>query len=135
MVEPTNYQNVDGIYECIKQQVCFDENIEPLPYDHISNGLVFMKSTGLKDKNGKFIYEGDIIKGYFNDSDSGGTYFRIMTVVYEEKLAAFGFKDSKNYCEFLTTVDFEQQDYEIIGNIYENPELLKKGGDHGMQNI
>lgn len=44
LVCPDNYQNVDAIYECIKQQVSFDEDIKPLPFNHIGNGLIFFFS-------------------------------------------------------------------------------------------
>lgn len=112
MVKPENWQNVDGIYECIKQQVCFDEDIAPLPYDHIGNGLVFMQSTGLKDKNGKLIYEGDIIKDLIVPEHP---------YIVEWFKGAFKLKStvSNSYLKFDTT----QQ--EVIGNIYENPELLE----------
>lgn len=44
MVEPKNWQNVDAIFECLKQQVCFDENIAP--YQTIEmNGYLLRKNA------------------------------------------------------------------------------------------
>lgn len=71
--------------------------------------------TGLKDKNGKEIYEGDIIK-YFNHR------FRdpiIHEVEYHSEGTSFSIPN------LHTMEDFEPEEgIEIIGNIYENPELL-----------
>ena len=116
MVECTNYQNVDAIFECLKQQVCYNNDISPLPYDHIGNGLVFMQCTGLKDKNGKLIYEGDIIK----------TSKGVANVEYDNTYAYFGLTN------FLTVFSFDNfinEEIEVIGNIYENPELLEVEND------
>jgi uncharacterized phage protein (TIGR01671 family) len=70
--------------------------------------FILMQYTGLKDKNGKDIYEGDICK---ND---GGM---IGEIVFNEFAWMFRWK-SGNYYPF-------GQWCEVIGNIYENPELLK----------
>ena len=110
MVEPTNYENVDSVFECIKQQVCFDSNISPLPYDHIGNGLVFMQCTGLKDKNGKLIYEGDIL----NYSCLAG-YSDIYTCTFNNGSFLIG----------GLLISNTHLKSEVIGNIYENPELLE----------
>ena len=123
MVKPTNYENVDSVFECIKQQVCFDSNISPLPYDHIGNGLVFMQCTGLKDKNGKLIYEGDRCR----NSKSG----EVFNVVWHNPLASFCWQKHEHshiysYGELFRAFDY----YEVIGNIYENPELLEVSNDH-----
>jgi len=67
-----------------------------------------MQYTGLKDKNSKEIYEGDILKIPIGD----GGY---VVVMFEDGM----FKAMKYY-DFLR--DFEP---EVVGNIYENPELLK----------
>ena len=88
-------------------------------------GTKVMQFTGLKDKNGKDIYEGDIM---------GDEYGRVCSVVK--------FKDGSFYHDFtqkekepfyekilanLTTEDEPIRScWKVIGNIYENPELLKQ---------
>lgn len=121
MVEPENWQNVDGIYECIKQQICFDGDIAPLPYDHIGNGLVFMQCTGKKDKNGKLIYEKDIIRFYF-DNDG------IIAVIEWDNDECCFYLNTTDYFKDKYVTDYEivkQEEYEVIGNVYQNPELLE----------
>jgi uncharacterized phage protein (TIGR01671 family) len=68
-----------------------------------------MQYTGLKDKNGKEIYEGDIIK-------SGNGALGVV------KWRHFGFEQ-----DMIKTLGWWviQEDGEVIGNIYENPELLE----------
>ncbi len=85
--------------------------------DHDHEDLVVMQYTGLKDKNGKEIYEGDLL-GIQHKND-----YEIAAVHWGEAewlagvlaLNANLFMDGKAHC-----------DLEIIGNIYENPDLLNK---------
>lgn len=79
--------------------------------------LVLMQSTGLKDKNGKEVFVGDIIKctrgclhEVYIEKEYGGTYFGGMPAVYLKDLR-----------EGYAWTEHE----EIVGNIYENPELLE----------
>ena len=75
-----------------------------------------MQCTGLKDKNGKLIYEGDIVKIFHV---SGTMQGKLFTDVVEWNQLRCRF-DTERYGVFD-----EDDIYEVIGNIYENPELLE----------
>lgn len=71
---------------------------------------------GFDDKNGKNIYETDIVK--FLNQDGGES---IMQVVYYEPNASFVLQNQDNWCHRIELVCKP----EVIGNIDENPELMK----------
>lgn len=76
--------------------------------------VIFMQCTGLKDKNGNLIYEGDIISDDYDNTLVEWSETNCQFLVVEEN---DGIK---------TCYTFEQlQSLEIIGNIYENPELIE----------
>ena len=128
MVEPKNWQNIDSIFGCLKQQVCFDENISLLPYNHIGNGLVFMQCTGLKDKHGRLIFEGDILKGKKDmicSPHSSKMVDKIGVVEIPEGMFVATVRDVKNNCTLFCQYDWNKT--EVIGNIYENKELIDVG--------
>ena len=75
---------------------------------------VILLNTGLKDKNGKEIYEGDIRCGKYYFETEEQTRFQVIK--WDEKNACF-YWDGPEIPGFI--------DVEVIGNIYENPELLK----------
>lgn len=99
-----------------------------LSYDEIAFDEVpasdfnLMQSTGLKDKNGKEIYEGDTVK--FSDCDDD---VYVTPVVWDNNYACFGVSFSGKYpisFDYLEEFYTELKDIEVIGNIYDNQGLL-----------
>ena len=114
-----NKQWVEGFYARIGEE-------NPSAYIIINNGhriRVAHKSisqyTGLTDKNGKKIFEGDIVKGLFS-------YHMPVNSVVCFRDGAFGLLwhrgDVEMYWAFTSICNVE---YEVIGNIHNNPDLVK----------
>ena len=87
-------------------------------YDTDGTIIHLMQFTGLKDKKLKEIYERDILR-FFNETKE----FHIGPVVWREQFSIWsvGLAITEIYPEDLWVKECE---YEIIGNIYENPDLL-----------
>jgi uncharacterized phage protein (TIGR01671 family) len=83
------------------------------------NNLAAMQYVGLKDKNGKKIFEGDII---VSRNTLGGETCGIPTIIYWDKnKKGWGLKNRIHE----TIWYFAIEDFEIIGNRWDNPELLE----------
>ena len=83
---------------------------------------VLMQYTGLKDKNGKEIYEGDILLGRFILDEVEDHIFLSLTEDEKETQSIVFVVDDI----FYPYTNQIPEDLEVIGNIYENPELLSK---------
>ena len=89
----------------------------PLKFEDKRNGedVVLTQSTGLKDKNGKEIFEGDIVQ--FSDS--------LYTVFYDNEKGSYRLKphDDRWNVDYMSNFS-HGGNFEVVGNIYENKEHL-----------
>jgi len=79
--------------------------------------VILMQYTGLKDKNGKEIYEGDILKW-------GNTVSFVVWCLDSWRFNSYMEQGTSNLYDYVNTTT-KKEIAEVIGNIYENPELLK----------
>jgi uncharacterized phage protein (TIGR01671 family) len=121
----------------IKTEKCFDDYIESIRFyiNEIDlcwggicesdcfdfNDVILMQSTGLVDKNGKEIFEGDILCDEGIEQESEFVY---VTVSYREGMWVCD-QITDELCGYGGALNEFNNDYSIIGNIYENPELLE----------
>jgi uncharacterized phage protein (TIGR01671 family) len=89
---------------------------------HLPEDCTLMQYTGLKDKNGKEIFEGDIFNCIYHQDGHTDKY----EVVYHPRWTGFFLRrigECSQTGVHQTVSDVAR--YEVIGNIHENPELLK----------
>lgn len=124
-----NQHRGESILDCMCEQINSDDFYI---YDYAAKidtgiyGLLYKiipetvgQYTGLTDKNGVKIFDGDIVKA-FTRYDTQHT----NAIIYRNGVFWFG---NWNWVEFLDRFRYA----EVIGNIHDNPELLEGGGDNG----
>lgn len=86
--------------------------------------------TGLKDKNGKQIFEGDILSIPFEEDRSpyeeNSIYYEKGEVYFDTERYGW-YVRFREYNDEISLWEYDNTDIEAIGNIYDNPELLKGG--------
>ena len=98
---------------------------QPVGYFFSRGDFEIMQFTGLTDKNGKEIYEGDIIRQTGKHQMTGGNIEKIWEVKWEEDCFKLMDNNPDGVHFLLGFVKNSIMTFEIIGNIYENPELSK----------
>jgi len=88
--------------------------------------LPLMQFTGLLDRNGKEIYEGDIVRGIDNEDEGCGwsSKAKVKGVVEYNIQWGYRFQLKDHTQRILDLYSLQQNTFQVIGNIYENPELL-----------
>lgn len=114
-----NYENRENDSEefYLPPKMLFLESLKSLQKD--SDRFTIEQFTGLKDKNGKEIYEGDIIR-------DGSSVYQVLFGQYEDGLSqqvgiGFYLEQTNGFFQPLC----QNNKFTILGNIHENPELLK----------
>lgn len=118
----TKYKNGDWVYGLLEKH--YDERFEfPAEMrntDGVSGIDVDYKTigqfTGLCDKNGTKIFEGDIVKAV-------GSTLTAVVQYFPEEGAFMLYCKEKHFVDYLGTIEMSK--IEMIGNVFDNPELLK----------
>lgn len=93
-----------------------------LLYNLLRNpNIVKMRCTGLKDKNGKLIYEDDIVRWSLCRGD--GDICENYQIIWRDNCAAFGCLKSNG--DILDMFSQPELKAKVIGNVHENPDLLE----------
>ena len=122
------------VWDKERQAFCVTDMLEFGCIFNLKNGVldlkngkeyyIFQQLTGLLDKNGKEIFEGDIIKCNFPDFGCDKEKFQ-LEVVYSSNTASFGVIILMENGDFYSLSELDWRNFEVVGNVFENPELLK----------
>lgn len=131
----TNPLTEDG--KPIKHLICNGTNI----FNDLIDPDTLCQYTGLTDKDGKKIWENDILRGHGNDKDlskvSFGKFYvidaetlrRVDEVIgwHTEVIETDALSKCEPFCLPMPLTDFyiERSEFEVYGNIFDNPELLE----------
>lgn len=134
--DENNDAMLENVFECMKQQICYDcqnpvlrKIYDRIAYNHIEDGMVFEQCTGLKDKNGKLIYEGDILDFDLSTPRNGGHYRGFIRWEEYNEIIGWVISDMDMVGEWDLRQIAHPNDWmvwgEVIGNIHKNADLLE----------
>lgn len=122
--------SVYSAFESYDDKIINTNYIENFSRDDFDEGYIIVEQyTGLKDKNGKDIYEGDIIDVIFPTKLRGVEEHQIWVCRFGVKRAGFVLNRETNARIFSLTfgeINAKNLAVEVIGNIHENDDLLEK---------
>ena len=89
---------------------------DDIHYKRLPEHIILMQSTGMVDRNGNIIFEGDIVK-MSKDVYSEPTYYEVV----RHRGGAYRLESKQHGCELW----LRHTDCEVVGNVYENKELIE----------
>jgi uncharacterized phage protein (TIGR01671 family) len=102
------FYDTENVYDCLK--------FSQLPATaNLYQDMIWQQFTGLLDKNGKEIYEGDLLEFAYRDD---GKQF-VGEVQYFEKFGSFGVVIDNAFETFQDLIEYDQF-FNVVGNIFEN---------------
>ena len=118
MILPKYLHSIDLLKEQVTERTkCkYTFSLHSIPFDKVE----LLQSTGLKDKNGKEIFEGDVVRQVRTQPTKENETITGVVTMLEGAWSIVN--DNKQLASVLWS---ETAENEIIGNIYENPELLE----------
>lgn len=111
-------KHLDGTW--VEGYLADENHINDGKYEFLIDPETICQYTGLTDKNGKKIWENDILEGHLDD--------KFPEDVTREKVIwhESGWKTEEPGCDNKEYLDkFDTENFEIVGNVYDNPELLE----------
>lgn len=121
-------ETIDGQWVCgdfisIKQrdkELCGIRDYTLLRNAHVCDRSTIGQYTGITDKNGKKIFEGDILEAHFDE------FFPDSATRVSVAWHGAGFVVKQNDTMWDALLPEDREEWEVIGNIYDNPDLLQE---------
>ncbi len=111
-------KHLDGTW--VEGYLADENHINDGKYEFLIDPETICQYTGLTDKNGKKIWEGDILEGHLDDKFPEDVT-RVKVIWHES-----GWKTEEPGCDDKEYLDeFDAENFEVVGNVFDNPELLE----------
>lgn len=134
-------KDLDTHYICGWNYYASENGLEREPFEEEINTDTLCQYTGLTDKNGRKIWENDILIGHGNDRDLSKVVFGEFDVIdagtleivdrvigwHTEVVETDALSKCEPFCLQMPLTDFyiKRSEFEVFGNIFDNPELLE----------
>lgn len=111
-----------------KDNKWYISNKAGMPFAYEIRPDTICQYTGLNDNHGNKIWENDVVRCYADTDDLGNDLFYFYKVIWHERYCCWWLSDIHTYDD-ASLYDFNAITDVVLGNIFDNPELLEGGGE------